>query len=301
MVNIVAIAFVMVYQTTDALRNEKNWQQPSLAFSVNSILEKKQSLITHHDEKKLKIYFKNMSPLQIKDVVRQFGEAGSNLTTVTAQRQFIDCTGVTLIKQSVINNEDGVVIPQHYSCQKMSFKKTGPTIALASFPGSGNSWVRELLETATGVYTGSIYCDKSYIANGMIGEGVQTNNVLVIKTHGSKLQVKKAICIIRNPFDAIVADYSRRKAPASSRHTSELPLQYFRELLATELYLCNVYISCAYIAEQSMVAPVLMVLLLLTCKHTVEFHCQTTGQIITGHRSCAGHGSLFSRLIEQLG
>ena len=135
----------------------------------------------------------------------------------------------------------------------MSFKKTGPTIALASFPGSGNSWVRELLETATGVYTGSIYCDKSYIANGMIGEGVQTNNVLVIKTHGSKLQVKKAICIIRNPFDAIVADYSRRKAPTSSSHTSELPSHYFRELLQKAK--C-VYMSCAYMAEKCMVAPV---------------------------------------------
>lgn len=34
-------------------------------------------------------------------------------------------------------------------------------IMLASFPGSGNTWVRLLLEDASGYYTGSVYTDKS--------------------------------------------------------------------------------------------------------------------------------------------
>lgn len=229
-VNIIVIVFVTLYQATDAYASQRHAKrrQSVIAFSVDSILEKQ----TRYDVNQLENYFNKMSPSQIKNIVRQFGEAGSNLATVTAQQQFVDCTGAALIKYSIMNNEDSIAIPEHFSCRKMSFKKTGPTIALASFPGSGNSWVRELLETATGVYTGSIYCDKSYIANGMIGEGVQTNNVLVVKTHGTKLPAKKAICLIRNPFDAIVADYSRRKAGQSaSRHTRELPPHYFRESL----------------------------------------------------------------------
>ena len=31
--------------------------------------------------------------------------------------------------------------------------------ALASFPGSGNTWVRFLIESATGIFTGSRYKD----------------------------------------------------------------------------------------------------------------------------------------------
>ena len=33
------------------------------------------------------------------------------------------------------------------------------TIALASFPGSGNTWLRYLLQQATGILTGSVYYD----------------------------------------------------------------------------------------------------------------------------------------------
>ena len=34
-------------------------------------------------------------------------------------------------------------------------------VMLASFPGSGNTWVRLLLEDASGYYTGSVYSDGS--------------------------------------------------------------------------------------------------------------------------------------------
>jgi hypothetical protein len=38
--------------------------------------------------------------------------------------------------------------------------------ALVSFPGSGNTWVRYLLETASGVFTGSVYIDRRIISKG---------------------------------------------------------------------------------------------------------------------------------------
>lgn len=47
-------------------------------------------------------------------------------------------------------------------CKERSFlDRTSPIVALVSFPGSGNTWLRHLLEQATGIYTGSIYCDHS--------------------------------------------------------------------------------------------------------------------------------------------
>jgi hypothetical protein len=39
--------------------------------------------------------------------------------------------------------------------------------ALVSFPGSGNTWVRYLLDTASGVFTGSVYIDRKIISKGM--------------------------------------------------------------------------------------------------------------------------------------
>ena len=42
--------------------------------------------------------------------------------------------------------------------------------ALISFPGSGNTWLRRIIEEATGVYTGAIYCDKGLKKKGFYGE-----------------------------------------------------------------------------------------------------------------------------------
>ena len=56
-------------------------------------------------------------------------------------------------------------------------------VALVSETGSGNTWVRGLLEKATGICTGTIYCDPALRNAGMIGEFVVGSSVLVVKTH----------------------------------------------------------------------------------------------------------------------
>ena len=48
----------------------------------------------------------------------------------------------------------------------MGKDKQFPLIALASFPGSGNTWVRYLIERATGIYTGSYYDDGDLFRKG---------------------------------------------------------------------------------------------------------------------------------------
>ena len=55
-------------------------------------------------------------------------------------------------------------------------------IMLYTFPGSGNTWMRLLLEYATGIYTGSIYND-STLVDILPGEKACNNRVSVIKIH----------------------------------------------------------------------------------------------------------------------
>ena len=110
-------------------------------------------------------------------------------------------------------------------CQKkISFiNRTSPIVALVSFPGSGNSWVRHLIEQATGIYTGSLYCDQTLKAF-FPGEHLVSGNVIVVKTHRpdsfnlptnvqenfGKKSFEKAILIVRDPYDALISEANRK-------------------------------------------------------------------------------------------
>ena len=103
----------------------------------------------------------------------------------------------------------------------MRFIDGSRIVAMPSFPGSGSTWARSALEQATGIYTGSIYCDNALKAMGFVGEKVVSANVLVVKTHyasqdlfiplseyrdPSKFRnITAAILLIRNPLDSIVS------------------------------------------------------------------------------------------------
>ncbi len=106
--------------------------------------------------------------------------------------------------------------------------KTRHPIALASFPGSGNTWVRGLLQMTTGLCTGSLYCDRDLRRHGFPCENVRSGVVLVTKTHRpsnkvplwsgkscskncSSLIFGKSILLIRSPFNAIIAEWNREK------------------------------------------------------------------------------------------
>ncbi|CAG4968403.1 unnamed protein product [Parnassius apollo] len=86
-------------------------------------------------------------------------------------------------------------------------------VALVSYPGSGNTWLRYLLQQATGIVTGSIYMDYGLRVHGFPAENVTDGSVLVVKTHEAPPvepdKFKSAILLIRNPRDAILADFNR--------------------------------------------------------------------------------------------
>lgn len=64
-------------------------------------------------------------------------------------------------------------LPTIHWCRPLGYRAAIPqrdsVIALASFPGSGNTWVRYLLQQATGIITGSIYKDHALLRNGFPG------------------------------------------------------------------------------------------------------------------------------------
>ncbi len=126
------------------------------------------------------------------------------------------------------------VIPSRDKCNFLD--STGrEAVALVSFPGSGNTWIRGLLEELTGVCTGAVYCDISLRAEGFSGEFVRSGSVLVVKTHrhspiwtGTNLRrplsesegkYGSAVFVVRNPFKALVAEWNRIVANGFNSHT----------------------------------------------------------------------------------
>ena len=121
-----------------------------------------------------------------------------------------------------------LLLPNHTPAGKRCRERTflnqkSPLVALVSFHGSGNTWVRHLVEQATGIFTGSIYCDPGLKA-AFPGEFVVSGNVIITKTHQAdsvelpedikmftgKSYFDKAIVIVRNPYDALVSEANRR-------------------------------------------------------------------------------------------
>lgn len=86
--------------------------------------------------------------------------------------------------------------------------------ALVSFPGSGNTWLRYLLQQSTGIFTGSVYKDYGLLKSGFPAENIANSSVLVVKTHewgpNAWAPYGKAILLIRDPEKAILAEFNRQ-------------------------------------------------------------------------------------------
>ncbi|ELU11422.1 hypothetical protein CAPTEDRAFT_193824 [Capitella teleta] len=111
------------------------------------------------------------------------------------------------------------------SCLDITFAGNGtcllPSTALASFPGSGNTWVRHLIELSTGFYTGGMYRDPT-LQRAFPGEGDRTRRVITIKTHWpwvgkvDPVGYERVVLIIRTPLDAMKAEFTRQHSSERS-------------------------------------------------------------------------------------
>lgn len=56
-------------------------------------------------------------------------------------------------------------------CKERMFlpQRSSSLVALSSFPGAGNTWVRHLIELVSGYYTGSFYFDGTLYNRGREG------------------------------------------------------------------------------------------------------------------------------------
>ncbi|XP_068213713.1 sialate:O-sulfotransferase 1-like [Palaemon carinicauda] len=81
---------------------------------------------------------------------------------------------------------------------------------LLSYPRSGNTWTRYLIESASGFFTGSIYHSKNSKRAGYLGEDdpISRNRTIVIKTHTAeslKGSNRATLLIMRNPARSLIS------------------------------------------------------------------------------------------------
>uniref|UniRef100_H2Y6K7 Uncharacterized protein n=1 Tax=Ciona savignyi TaxID=51511 RepID=H2Y6K7_CIOSA len=92
-------------------------------------------------------------------------------------------------------------------------------VALGSFPGSGNTWLRHLFHVTTGVWTGSLYFDKKLCKGGFLGEVSDCfdPSVFGIKVHDKlhadvmKCHFDVIVLVLRNPYHSILSEFNRRQ------------------------------------------------------------------------------------------
>ena len=124
-----------------------------------------------------------------------------------------------MVRDYIVNNRLKV------SCQLKDVRlhpfhdKTKAT-ALASYPRSGNTWMRVLLEKSTGYGTSSVYCEEIRLFRFECDK----SNLFLIKTHEfesntrnwrNRPYIDQFICLVRNPFDAILSLYEYIHSNAS--------------------------------------------------------------------------------------
>jgi len=138
--------------------------------------------------------------------------------------------------------KENIIWPDDKSCghfkTRIAREGSVEVMALASYPGSGNTWIRYLIEGASGMFTGSIYNDQKIYQAGHWGENRNylDGTTILQKTHHRSLyslsnktlqwrinHIKKfkgrAVLVIRNPFDAILSYYNYR---GTHSHTKKL-------------------------------------------------------------------------------
>eukprot|EP00049_Salpingoeca_infusionum_P019235 m.360986 g.360986 ORF g.360986 m.360986 type:complete len:379 (+) comp19264_c0_seq1:334-1470(+) len=164
-------------------------------------------------------------------------------------------SSVASVNDTTTPAETAQDLPVHDPAQTCTFPKrhflpspdascSAPPL-LWSFPGSGNTFVRLLIEAATSIYTGSVYTDES-LANLLPGEADCEDRVIAIKLHPNiapfggpfsypqtflkarvdcpnngrlpKPQFDSAVIVMRHPLNAIWAEYQRFASDGNHTH-----------------------------------------------------------------------------------
>jgi len=127
-----------------------------------------------------------------------------------------------------------------------------PTRALASYPGSGNTWIRYLIEGASGIFTGSVFNDKSIDNAGHHGEtrNFKDGSTILQKTHHRTIINSqyatfslawrqehinmfggRGVVVVRNPFKAVLSywNYVSTQSHTKSVDVASLKTSKFKD------------------------------------------------------------------------
>ena len=100
-------------------------------------------------------------------------------------------------------------------------------VALNSYPGSGNTWVRSIIQSGTRIYTGSVFADHTLDNLGFKGELGSINDFSKYKYSAIKMHyplfsytfkshlaraIGGYIHIIRSPHDSMLSEFNRIKS-----------------------------------------------------------------------------------------
>ena len=130
-----------------------------------------------------------------------------------------------------------VVVPLSEPCRFLCPEEHGERVALASYPRSGNSLLRRLLESMTGIYTGSDTKPGRGMAellknDGLVGEAETSQKVWAVKCHFPERQgwkqfpVNRAILLVRHPINAIKSYFHMQLT--ACHHLSIAPSEFSR-------------------------------------------------------------------------
>lgn len=143
-------------------------------------------------------------------------------------------------------NEQSHQFPAQLQCLRFldtsnhQFKKMLGTLVV-SYPRSGNTLMRTLLEKVTGVVTGSDTRPDRFLSlelaerHGLVGEGVtHPSQVAFVKTHwpertGNQVfKGKRAILLVRNPYDAIDSYWNLNVTKSHTKTVAESVYERFQ-------------------------------------------------------------------------
>ncbi|XP_045170247.2 WSCD family member AGAP003962-like [Mercenaria mercenaria] len=103
-----------------------------------------------------------------------------------------------------------------------------PITGLVSFPGSGNTWTRHLIQQMTGIGTSSMYCDEELRARGFPYECHHNRaRTVVVKTHEARHfnLFKNIVLLLRNPYDALLSCVNFAKVGHTGHSSKQVLIQ----------------------------------------------------------------------------
>ena len=141
---------------------------------------------------------------------------GTEYFDAFVRRKYLSC-------RANISRDTNVAYGKCRNFTNMHFIDGSRLVAMPSFPGSGSTWARTALEQATGIYTGSVYCDNGLKSKGFAGEWVVSANVLTVKTHLASRElfprpyefhdpnkykgITAVILLVRNPLESFISKW----------------------------------------------------------------------------------------------